>query len=960
MSDQTYDQNRMTSERWRQISDLFGEALEQPVSIRAEFLARKCGSDTALREEVEALLAANDDSTDGFLDRPAVDLWAPAAREGDRIGRYHVRHLIGRGGMGEVYVADDTKLARIVALKLVRPSTGEPSRAVRLLREARAASVLSHPNVCVVHDVGETERGLSYIAMEYVEGDSLRERLARNRAANTTPGLTEVIDWGVQAAEGLAAAHAVGVLHRDIKPENLLVRPDGLLKVVDFGVAARLPQTDAADSSGAADTDSITAPGAIIGTVPYMSPEQLRAEPLDVRSDVWSLGAVLYELLTGVPAFTGKTQSDTIVAVLEREPYPIAEASPKVPPLLSALVMRMLSKAVEGRPADMYAVLQELGEVRASLVDVRRVRPRSPTLQRASVLAGGGALLVAALVAAGVFRPQPHDTAMRSGAPTPVDPARVLVTPFLNRSGDSTLDGFGGLAADWIALGLQTVPTVRVVDPSTAMLTARTVGRNTPIGLALATRAGHVASGHFDVDGDSVVFVVRVTDATSGEQQAMLRVSGRRSDRPALLGQLRQRVGGALARRADNRTAALADAATQPPALDAYRAYGEGLAYFAKRQYGRALPHFLEAIRLDSTFMLPRFWAMFAYGNMGASRREERYALLEATARYRALLSPLDLASLQYFEAERRGDRMQQVEALRRASALAPGSNWTYMLALRERELGRSRRALELLESLDPREGWVRGWAGYWAARADARHDVGEFVRQLDDTRQARRIDPDDSSLRGLEIVALAANGHVTELRAKLDSLRVVPRTDEAAGDAVAAVALEAGVELRAHGYVRDGYALLDEVADWPVRADMVNGERERIMLWRAKGLLERGRLSEAEDILRHRLRSKPDDLLAAGTLAIVLASEGNRPAALEMLARADTIAAGDPRHTNSRLFVRGVVLGILGEQKEGTALIRTALARGYHGRHLLHRYAPLIAAMRGYGPFEELLQPLP
>ena len=311
----------MTSQRWQDLDRLFHSALERPPEERARFLAEACGSDEAVRQKVEALIAAHEQSGE-FLDAPAFEvagstlrLDRPSPLVNRTIGHYKILDTLGAGGMGEVYLAQDTRLGRKIALKLLPPEfTIDAERVQRFEQEARAASALSHPNVCVIHEIGDTEDGRRFITMEYIEGTTLRQLLAQK-------GLTllEALDVAAQIAAGLAAAHAIGIIHRDIKPENVMLRDDGLVKVLDFGLAKLTQQTTETDAETLLRSMVKTGSGMIMGTVAYMSPEQARGLEVDSRTDVWSLGVLLYEMITGRSPFVGATPSDMLVSILERD-----------------------------------------------------------------------------------------------------------------------------------------------------------------------------------------------------------------------------------------------------------------------------------------------------------------------------------------------------------------------------------------------------------------------------------------------------------------------------------------------------------------------------------------------------------------------------------------------------------------------------------------------------------------
>jgi serine/threonine protein kinase len=279
---------------------------------------------------------------------------------GTTLGRYTIRQSLGAGGMGEVYLAFDPELERSVALKVLPDDLAEDSlRVARFVREAKAASALNHPNILTVHDAG-THGDTRFLVTELVDGRTLREWLDEGR-----PDLRSLLDVVAQAASALSAAHEAGIVHRDVKPENLMLRRDGLVKVVDFGIA-KLTAAPSLDT-GASTAAQATQPGAVLGTVRYMSPEQARGGAVDARSDVWSLGVVLYELVSGAPPFAGENAIATLAAILERDPQPLEAVAPHVPAPLARLVDRALRKAPHDRVASAAELAAELRRIAREL-----------------------------------------------------------------------------------------------------------------------------------------------------------------------------------------------------------------------------------------------------------------------------------------------------------------------------------------------------------------------------------------------------------------------------------------------------------------------------------------------------------------------------------------------------------------------------------------------------------------
>jgi serine/threonine-protein kinase len=347
------------AERWSRIAALFHEARERHAGERAAFLDEACAGDLELRGEVDALLGA-DSGADGFLADAGpgvasllIDGAEPAMAAGTMVGPYRIERPLGRGGMGVVYMAEDTRLSRLVTLKVLHPQdTADEKRRERLRLEARAAAALVHPNVASVHALEEIS-GQLFIVSDYVPGRTARERLG----AGGPLALADALDVGRQVARGLEAAHRRGIIHRDLKPENILIGDNGVVRILDFGIARMI----ASEPQG----PRLTATGVMVGTPGYMAPEQLEGAPEDARSDVFALGTVLYELVSGTNPFQGKTSSSTAARILTLDPAPLSTLNPLFPPALDAIVARCMKKS----PAERYS---SAGEVAAELESLAR------------------------------------------------------------------------------------------------------------------------------------------------------------------------------------------------------------------------------------------------------------------------------------------------------------------------------------------------------------------------------------------------------------------------------------------------------------------------------------------------------------------------------------------------------------------------------------------------------------
>jgi eukaryotic-like serine/threonine-protein kinase len=359
--------NRVNPERYERMVDLFRLALGKSREDRQLFLAQQCRDDHELRMNIEAMLVADEEET-SFLSKPPGDI-ALEALQGDRppslvgqtLGYYRVVARLGSGGMGEVFLAEDTRLRRKAALKLLpREFAYDAARLARFEREACAVSALNHPNIVTVYGLERAEN-VVFLATEFVDGMTLRQLIAER-----SQSVDKATDLGLQIALALQAAHAYGLVHRDIKPENIMIRVDGLVKVLDFGVAKWTgTETESTNKESPTNGPADTNPGVIVGTPRYMSPEQALGLPVDCRTDLFSLGAVLYETLAGEPAMQGDTASDAIASTLTRDPQPLAVLRPDCPDGLIAVINKALEKSRERRYVSATEIIEDLRSVAA-------------------------------------------------------------------------------------------------------------------------------------------------------------------------------------------------------------------------------------------------------------------------------------------------------------------------------------------------------------------------------------------------------------------------------------------------------------------------------------------------------------------------------------------------------------------------------------------------------------------
>ncbi len=526
----------MEAERWQKVKGLFDAALELAPNQRKRFLDKACGNDAEMRREVEKLLNSFPD--DSFMEQPAATELASLIVErnskltdGKQIAHYRIVSQIGAGGMGEVYLAKDSRLNRNVALKVLPEYlTSDKSRLQRFEQEARAASALNHPNIITIYEIG-AETDTHFIAAEYIEGETLRERL------KSEPRLLKfALDAGVQIASALHAAHSAGIVHRDIKPENIMIRPDGLIKILDFGIAKLIEKKLEPVDTKATAIKISTIPGMIIGTANYMSPEQAAGRAVDTRSDIFSFGIVLYEMIAGRQPFEGDTAIEVIGSILNKEPAPLNQFYANVPPEIERIVGKTLKKDREERYQTVKDLLIDLKDARQELeFQNKSERTAAPlqvkaetqtfnqttadaphTTSSAEYLIGeiktrkrgfavGLTILLLASIGLGYwfFAARP---AINS----------LAVLPFINASGDADLDYLSDGLSESVIDRLSQLPQLKVIARSSSF---KYRGENVDV-QDVANKLGvqAIVTGRVVQRGDDLSIRVEIVDARDNKQ----------------------------------------------------------------------------------------------------------------------------------------------------------------------------------------------------------------------------------------------------------------------------------------------------------------------------------------------------------------------------------------------------------------------------------------------------------
>ena len=686
---------------WARIKAVFLDALDQPPDRRVAFLARECADNDELRRQVESLLAS-DAAAASFCEVPAAALLAgsgppPSSAQylqpGTRLGAYEITAFIGAGGMGDVYRARHTLLGRDVALKTVRASLADESARRRLLREARHAAQLEHPGVCTIHEVGEAEGG-PFIVMEYVAGRTLAEVVRERR-----PALEDALGYGIQVASALQHAHERGIVHRDLKSSNVMVAGDGRAIVLDFGLARRVPGAD----GGASRETTVTQLGALAGTLSHMAPEMLLGREGDVRGDIWALGVLLYELVTGALPFRGRTPYETTSAILGE---PIPPMDRRVPLALRLVIERCLMK----RPEERY---RSAGEVGAALDAIRRRRSwsllgplllsaRRQALIRiaATIMAGAGLLLAGA--------------AVRDRLPLLRAPVSTLaLLPLRNATGDPADQYYADGVTDALIAQLGAATDVRITSPASAAAVARTA--SSPGEIARRLGAAAIVQGSLRRRAGTVTIDLQLVRPRDG--RVLWRQTFERSAREVLA--LQADVVRALAlevRLAVRPDAGERLATVRAVAPEVYEEYLKGRYEWNQRtnaSLDSAVAHFTRAVALDPTYAPAHAALADCYSQLGTvmvgrgSPREYRP---------RAAAEAIKALQLDPYSAEAH-------------ASLGYTQHYDWQWADAEREL---RRALELNPSYSMAHIWF----------ANLLVSLGRIDEGLTQVYAARELDP--------------------------------------------------------------------------------------------------------------------------------------------------------------------------------------------------------------------------
>jgi tetratricopeptide (TPR) repeat protein/predicted Ser/Thr protein kinase/TolB-like protein len=859
--------------------------------------------------------------------------------------RYQIIEELGKGGMGKVYRALDTKLNEEVALKLIKPEIASDRKTLeRFSQELRIARKIVHKNVGRMYELMEDD-GAHFITMEFISGQDLSGLI--RQSGQLAPGTA--VSIARQVCEGLSEAHRLGVVHRDLKPSNIMIDREGQARIMDFGIARSLKGK------------GITGEGVVIGTPEYMSPEQVEGKEADQRSDIYSLGIILYEMVTGRTPFEGDTPFSVAYKHRHEAPEEPRKFNPQLPDALNGVILRCMEKDREAR----YQTAQEL---LADLEKIERGAPgrataalgaRKPlTSKEITVTFSLRKLLVPALIALAIVVIGAAAFFMFRRSGPGLDPDLVAVAVFENQTGDASLDSLGRMASDWISQGLsqigglKVVPTMSVSQPS-PMAKPKEETRpplSSLQALAEETGAGKVVSGTYYLAGGELQFLSSITDTRKRKLILSFEpVKGSLADRMNVIEKLRQRVMGALA--PDFKYSIGDVIGVHPPSYEAYQEFVSGMSSFGTN-YAQAIGHLEKAIELDPAFMPAYQWLASSYRNMG--RWDKAVSILSFMDQNRDKLTPEGAGMLDYLTAQSQGKHEEVLRALHQLQRLAPREVlFTFTVAANEIGINKPRLALDLFEKVEIPESWLNIAPGTWwfSNWCRAYHFLGNYKKELEVVRRARKYFPDALNLMAAEARALAAVGQIEEVKKVVDESLLSRSSLGTAGG----VMLAAARELRLHGYQEAFKDMAGRAVEWyrGRAAGKEATEQQRIGL--AAALYVSEQWEEAGALIEKLRSEKPDDIDYLGYGGALAARRGGKEEALRISEELKNIDR--PFTFGEHTYWRARIAALLGMKEEAVELLRQSFAQGRNYDIDLSQEADF-DPLRDFAPFRELMKP--
>ena len=850
--------------------------------------------------------------------------------------KYQIIEELGRGGMGRVYKALDTEVNEKVAIKLIKPEIAADKKTIERFRnELKFARKIRHKNVCQMFDLNK-EEGYYYITMEYVAGEDLKGLI--KKMGQLSAG--QAISITKQICDGLEEAHKLGVVHRDLKPQNIMIDKEGDARIMDFGIARSL------------EGKSITGAGVMIGTPDYMSPEQVDGKETDQRSDIYSLGIILYEMVTGQTPFEGDTPFTIGVKHKSEAPKPPKELNEQIPDNLNQVMLRCLEKDKDNR-------YQSTGELRSELINIEKGLPiterivpakRPLTSKEITVKFTYKKLLIpviiiVALIAASLF------FLLRKSGPS-LDPKRVVVALFENKTGDPNLDNLGYMASNRITQGLSQTDVVSVSslqNPGALQEIAKE--KDMVKLLAKETHAGKVVTGSYYLQGETLQFQAQVQEGKTGKIIAAVEpVSGPVKDPIKLIESLRKRVMGALATITDERIESFAgsDQVQYIPTYEAYKEYIEGWKDLENYEYEKAIEHLKRSMSLDPDYFLPLSMLHTAYHNNG--KLAEAEAVSNKISEVRDKLNPRERLWWEYIDMWIKGDLEGQYQYARKVFEFDPNAASQYNLGLCANRINRPEEAVRVLKQVDPESPLI--WFPYWSVYNGAYHMSGRYKNALKVARESRIYNPDLVSALWLEMRAYIALGKIKKVKELLQESRKLPPQS---GWNDGRLMFQAGSYLRFHGHQEEASDMLDKAIKYYKNLPEKEAAARNIRLYLADGFYQRERWEEAKLLYRALREEDPEnDIKSLGRLGLIASRLGDREEVERISDLLETHPWSYPRGYHT--FYRARIAAVSGKKEETVRLLREAVSQGYPYSNFYN--IKDFESLKDYAPYIEFMKP--
>jgi serine/threonine protein kinase len=857
------------------------------------------------------------------------------------ISHYKIIAKLGEGGMGLVYKAFDMKLKRNVALKLLpRNLTTDEELKKRFIKEAVAASSFEDKNICIIHEIDETDDGQLFIVMGYYEGETLKERLEKGPL-----DVDAALDITIQTTEGLSAVHKKKIIHRDIKPANLIITKDGIVKILDFGIAKLKDRT------------RLTKVGGTLGTASYMSPEQASGKEIDHRTDIWAVGIVLYEMLTSAPPFRGDYEQAVIYSILNETPEKVRAINPDVPEELERIVVKLLEKNRDARYSDFKALLIDLKKLKEKLKNNGQTLPdqkqkkhkqRHIKSKKKAIVVSSIIFFVIILVTVLLFKFKtiPENSALV--------PNRVVVSSFENLTGDSKLDIIGYIAADWITECLSSLEEIEVI-PTLAVMEAMemmkseggSVGKN-QINLARTTESSLIIYGSYYLEEKELVVKASLTDIRKNKLLDVFEPErGSKSKPTEIINLLSQKIMGAVAARFSSLDGFAFY--KKPPNYDAYCEFIEGKRAFGDN-YALSIQSFEKALQLDPEFLMPKLWLSFAYDNM--TRYEEANKLREELNQKRDQLSTFERTVLDWGGLMSRGNFLEALRVIQKVQNISPSSNTiNYITMLTAYLANRPEEAIHHYNSLNPKAINYSIWTTSWRYNilCSAYYMLDRHKEELETAELALRYFPESKAIWNAKVRSLIALKRLDAMEIALNEVSAVKLRFGSANEVV----MEAAIELRIQGYTERAEKLALDVIKYHENMESLSPDDS---LYYIDALsIGNQRWENIEPKIKKIVAKHPDDIQCEGILGVVYAHLGKKEKALEISHRLKNMK--NPFLNGYASYWKARIAAVLGDKDQAVKLLAQAFSEGMgHGAWQMREidFLPL----RGYQPFEEIIRP--